>query len=378
MKLLLAWLSLAHHKTRTLAAVAGIAFCISLVFLQLGLYASVMRSALQIHEKLAYDVLLVSPEYLNLARTGWFPRQRLQQAADIPGVASAVPFYTGARQWRNPETRRHLRLLVMGFNTRDHVFNLPEIDAAQHELERPDVVFIDRRTRPEFGSQARGTVTEIGPRQVTVAGQYTIGTGFDFYGAAIVSDVNFSRLFEGISLDRVNLGLIRLNRDADSEASAATLRRALPADVRVLTRDQLTAQEQQYWAQETPTGMVFGLGVVLAVLVGVVILYQVLATDIAKHLPEYATLKALGYRDRFLRHVVLLKVLLLVLLAYLPALGLALVLYALIREAANLPVDMNVERAGAVLALSVLMASGTGLSCLRRLRAADPADLFGQ
>jgi putative ABC transport system permease protein len=124
--------------------------------------------------------------------------------------------------------------------------------------------------------------------------------------------------------------------------------------------------------------MVFGLGVVLAVVVGLVILYQVLATDVTRHLPEYATLKALGYRDRFLRHVVLLKVLLLVLLAYLPALGLALGLYALIREAANLPVDMNVERAGAVLALSVLMGSGTGLSCLRRLRAADPADLFGR
>ncbi|HEV3443831.1 MAG TPA: ABC transporter permease DevC [Gemmataceae bacterium] len=378
MKLLLAWLSLAHHKTRTLAAVAGIAFCISLVFLQLGLYASVMRSALQIHEKLDYDVLLVSPEYLNLARTGWFPRQRLRQAAALPGVASAVPFYTGARQWRNPETRRHLRLLVMGFNTRDHVFNLPEIDAARNELERPDVVFIDRRTRPEFGSQARGTVTEIGPRQMTVAGQYTIGTGFDFYGAAIVSDVNFSRLFEGISLDKVNLGLIRLNRDADPEACADALSRALPADVRVLTRAQLTAQEQQYWAQETPAGMVFGLGIVLAVVVGMVILYQVLATDIARHLPEYATLKALGYRDRFLRHVVLLKVLFLVLLAYLPALGLALGLYALIREAANLPVDMNVERAGAVLVLSILMGSGTGLSCLRRLRAADPADLFGR
>ena len=72
--------------------------------------------------------------------------------------------------------------------------------------------------------------------------------------------------------------------------------------MRVLTRAQLETQEQKYWAQETPAGLVFGLGVVLAVVVGIVILYQVLATDVTKHLPEYATLKALGYRDRFLRH----------------------------------------------------------------------------
>src|SRR5438132_7922608 len=116
MKLLLAWLSLVHNKTRTLAAVAGIAFCISLVFLQLGLYASVMRSAILIHQHLDYDLLLVSPEYLNLAKTGWFPRHRLLQAASMPGVSCAAPLYTGARQWRNPQTRRHLRLLVMGFN----------------------------------------------------------------------------------------------------------------------------------------------------------------------------------------------------------------------------------------------------------------------
>jgi putative ABC transport system permease protein len=376
MKLLLAWLSLVHNKTRTLAAVAGIAFCISLVFLQLGLYASVMRSAIMIHDHLDYDLLLVSPEYLNLARTGWFPRRRLLQASTVPGVASATPFYGGARQWRNPTTRRHLRLLVMGFNPRDHAFKLPEVEAACDKLQEPDVVLIDRLTRPEFGSQETGTVTEIGQRKVKIAGHYTLGTGFDFYGAVIVSDVNFSRLFDGSSLDNVNLGLLRLKPNADPDATAESLRRMLPADVRVLTRAQLVTQEQKYWAQETPAGLVFGLGVMLAVVVGIVILYQVLATDVTKHLPEYATLKALGYRDRFLRHVVLMKVLVLVLVAYLSAFGLAVGLYALIRAAANLPVNMSLERGAGVLLLTVIMGCATGLSSLRRLRAANPADLF--
>jgi putative ABC transport system permease protein len=188
--------------------------------------------------------------------------------------------------------------------------------------------------------------------------------------------VNFSRLFDGSSLDNVNLGLIRLKPNADPDATARSLQRLLPADVRVLTRAQLETQEQKYWAQETPAGLVFGLGVMLAVVVGMVILYQVLATDVTKHLPEYATLKALGYRDRFLRHVVLLKALVLVLVAYLPAFGLAVGLYALIRAAANLPVNMSLERGAGVLLLTVIMGCATGLSSLRRLRAANPADLF--
>ena len=122
--------------------------------------------------------------------------------------------------------------------------------------------------------------------------------------------------------------------------------------------------------------MLFTYGVVVAFCVGVVFVYQIISTDITNHLAEYATLKALGYRDRFLRQVVLLKVLLLVLVAYLPALGLAQALYALVREAANLPVDMDWQRAAAVFVLTLVMGSAAGLSCLRKLRAADPAALF--
>jgi putative ABC transport system permease protein len=376
MKFLLAWLSLVHNKARTLVAVAGITFSITLVFLELGLYGAVERAATMIHDRLDYDLLLVSPEYVYLARTGTLPRHRLRQAAAVTGVASVTPLYVGGKYWRNPLTRRHHRLLVMAFNPRGHAFNLPEVEDARRELEKPDVVLIDRLTRPEFGSQETGTVTEIDQRRVQIAGQYTLGTGFGFYGAVILSDQNFARLFEGYSLDNVSLGLVRVRQDADADAVAAALRGMLPADVRVLTRPELQAQEQRYWTQQTPTGLMFGFGAVLAAVVGLVILYQVLATDITKQLPEYAMLKALGYRDAFLRGVVLVKVHVLALVAYLPALGLALVLYAAIRDAARLPITMNAERAGGMLLLTVLMGSAAGLSCLRKLRTADPADLF--
>jgi putative ABC transport system permease protein len=329
-----------------------------------------------IQDRLTFDLVLVSPDYVFLSKTGTFPRRRLEQARAVPGVESACPFYVGIRPWRNRETGRHWRMFLMAFRTEDRVFADPEIAAQLPALDRPDTVLIDRQTHAEYGPQERGLVTELGRRNVEVVGRYTVGSGFLANGTVIMSDQNFARLLDGYPLEDVSLGLVTLRPGADRDRVARALREALPPDVRVMSRSEQAAHERRYWAVQSSVGLICGFGTAVSIVVGLVILYQVLATDLANHLPEYATLKALGYRDGDLARLVMLKVAVLGLLAYAPAVPVALLTYAVTRATARLPMFMTAPRLLTVLAIDLAMGALSARLALRKLRTADPADLY--
>ncbi len=126
----------------------------------------------------------------------------------------------------------------------------------------------------------------------------------------------------------------------------------------------------------TSVGVIFQMGVFVACIVGVIFVYQVIATDITDHFAQYATLRAIGYSPGYLSGVVLRQALALAVLGYVPGLLVALALYALGREEANLLMSMTWQRAVGVLLLSIAMCSFSGLLALRKVKAADPAELF--
>jgi putative ABC transport system permease protein len=368
--------TLLDNKVRTLVALAGILFAIVLIFMQLGFYGAIENSAIGILDHLEFDVVLVSPEYVNIGTTGTFPRSRLMQILGVPRVASACPLYTTRRYWRNVQTRLPCRMLVLGFNLSDRVFVMPEVHHQLRDLQDSDTVLIDRETRPSFGPHQPGLETELEAHRVRVVGEFTMGAGFVAYGTAITSDQNFCRFEQGSSLDAVNLGLVKLRRGTDAEQVATLLRGLLPADVRVLTRGQLESEEKHYWVSQTSSGLIFGMGTVLACVVGAVVLYQVLSSDVTRHLREYATLKAMGYSEKALTLVVVQKALVLTAPACVLALAGALVLYQLAGRAMHLALVMSPGRAVFVFVLSAGMAVASALFALRKLRFADPADLF--
>jgi putative ABC transport system permease protein len=375
-KLRIAWQSLVHNKVRAFVAIAGITFAIHLIFIQLGLYDAVLRTATLIQDRLDYDIVLVPSNYVFLAKTGSFPRRRIAQARAVPGVERAVPLYVGLKPWRNEASRQHWRMFILAFDPDDRVFRHPEIEAQLAALRQPDTVLLDRQTRPEFGSQEEGTVTELGHRKVRVVGQYTMGFGFLAFGAVLMSDQSFSRSFDGYPLQDVHLGLVKLKPDAGLSESANALRVALGPDVRVLTRAEQGVWEKEYWATQSSVGLINGFGAIVAVIVGIVILYQVLATDITNALPQFAMLKAIGYTNSSLAKIVLLKVCILGMLAYVPAVPAALAAYGVTRAEAKLPIVMTLGRLLVVLLLTLVMSAATGLFCMRKLKTADPADLY--
>lgn len=376
MQLRIAWQSLIHNKVRALVALTGITFAIILIFIQLGLYDAILDTGMLIPDRLDFDLVLVSPHYRFLGKTDSFPRRSLVAARAVPGVESAVPLYVGVKPWRNASSGKHWQTLVLGFDPDDHVFRLPEIAAQVAALKAPDTVLLDRDTRAEFGSREVGTVTELGQHKVRVVGRYTLGFGFLGLGAVVTSDQNFCRFFDGYPLQDVNVGLVKLKPDTNLSECAAAVRAAVGPDVRVMTRAELERSEKKYWATQSSVGLFNGFGAVVAVIVGIVILYQVLATDIVNHLPQFAMLKAVGYTDGSLARIVLFKGCLLGVLAYVPAVLASLAAYVAIREQAKLPIGMTIVRLLAVLLLTLIMSGVTGLFCLRKLKTADPADLY--
>jgi putative ABC transport system permease protein len=108
-----------------------------------------------------------------------------------------------------------------------------------------------------------------------------------------------------------------------------------------------------------------------------VIVYQILFADVSQHLREYATLKAMGYSNRFLSSVVLQEAAILSVLGYLPGLAITFGLYRATAEATRLPLELEGGRALLVLGLTLAMCGGAALIALRKVRSADPAEVFG-
>ena len=381
----IAWLQLWSEKLRLLVALFGVAFAVILIFVQLGFQEAMFGSSVRWHESLVYDIAMISPKMDFIVQPEAFPRRRMIQALGVPGVASVSPLYMGQGRWRNPKAPEETRsIYVVGFDPSDEVFTASGIQRYADLVRTPDVVVYDAFSRPEFGpipalfeaSGGEGFETEIANRRVRVAGIFELGTSFGIDANVVTSDLNFQRIFPHVSASQVNIGLIRLEPGADPESVRDRIIAAVPRDVLVLTREGFIRRERLYWQRSTPIGYVLGLGVAIGLSVGGIIVYQILFADVSDHLQEYATLKAMGYTNGFLSGVVLQEAVILAVLGFIPGIAITQIVYQTAGEATRLPLEMTVPRAAAVFGLTVLMCCVSAALAVRKVRSADPAEIF--
>ncbi|MEH2071879.1 MAG: ABC transporter permease DevC [Nostoc sp.] len=378
----LGWLQLSHEKGRFLVALSGIAFADVLIFMQLGFQNALFDSNTRLHTSMQGDIMLVSPQARNLANMSTFPRRRLYQAMDIPGVKSAEPMYISFIDWKNPQTHQHTAVLVMGFNPDRQMLDLPEVKRNLEAIKLPDTVLFDSASRGDYTEaiaqveQGKPVTTEIERRTITISGLFKVGASFIADGSLITSDQNYLRLFPRQQASSVSLGLIQLQPGYDPKQVAKNLKSYLGDDTKVLTKEEFIAFEKDYWQKNTPIGFIFSLGAMMGFLVGVIIVYQVLSTDVNAHTKEYATFKAMGYRNFYLLGVVFEEAVILAVLGFIPGAIVPLGLYHLTRNATNLPVYMTLARALTVLMLTMIMCMISGAIATRKLQSADPADMF--
>jgi putative ABC transport system permease protein len=385
MKTQLAWYNLVHNKVRTGVATAGVVFAIVLMFMQLGFLEAVKVSATVTYDVLDFDICLRSKDYLHLADARTIPRQRLIQATGVSGVERAAPFTVASSAWRNPQNGEQRAILCFGVVPEDPIFRDAEIQRRVRSLlVRPDVLLVDTKTRREygprdgrcFGPRDRGALVELSGVAVGIAGDYTCGAGLSSGGAAIMSERCLQQITPTVAHDRVSLGLIKIVPGENPREVADRLNDVLYDDVDVLTRQEVIGSELVHWVSETNYGLIFQTGVLVSLIVGMAIVYQVLGSDVASLLPEYATLKAMGYGNRYLTTVILQEALALALLGFASGVVISELLYGVTSAGAQIPVRMTWQNMGLVLVLSVVMCACSGLAALRKAFQADPADLF--
>lgn len=378
----IAWLQLRKEPRRLAAAVSGILFAVILMLVQLGFESALFESSVRLLSHLDADLVMYSSTFRAMNVPSFFTERRLYQVMADEGVASVAPVYIGTLMWRNPDSKQLSRIFMVGFEPRKRVLDLNEVNAQMVRTEAPGVVLFDRRSRPEFGDVPRWlgergvVVTEASGVRTEVRGVFTLGTSFLADGTILTSDVNFVRLLSWRQHGLPDLGLIKVKPGVDRAAVLARLTAALPSDVVVATRERLMQKEQEFWAQNTPIGFVFRLGLVMAMVVGTIIVYQILYTDVTSHLSEYATLKAIGHGDGYLFSIVLWESLILSVLGFLPGLALSQVVYGIARDATQLPLQFSGLRSAIVYGLTAVMCLASGALAMRRLRDADPADVF--
>ncbi|MGH1393427.1 MAG: ABC transporter permease DevC [Trichormus sp.] len=388
-KIPLAWLQLAQQKVRFLVAVAGIAFIVLLMFVQLGFQDALYSSATALHQSLKGDLFLVSSQYKSLTSNQSFSRTRLYQVLGFDGVESISTMYLQFAKLKNPATGEKYSIYVMGFDPGKSILNIPEIEQNLDKLKIPDIMLFDRDSRPEFGPIAANfdkgidQTIEIfpfdGPRgyKVRVGGLFSLGPSFGVDGNLIVSDATFLRINPNSRpVEKIDIGIITLNPNANQEQVLANLRANLPNDVRIFTRQGFIDFEKQYWSARTPIGFILNLMLTMASVVGVVIVYQILYSNIATQFIAYATLKAIGYPNSYLLNVVFQQAIILALLAYIPGFLVSVALYNFAMEATKLPIMMTANNALIVFVSAVLMCITSGALAINKLRSADPADIF--
>jgi putative ABC transport system permease protein len=381
----LAWFNLTYKRQRLLTALAGVSFAVLLMFIFKGFENALYDSQIQFLKVLNGDIIMVNRIKTNMFVPEKFAQRRLYQAEAFAGVEAAYPFYTTTANWKNPDTKRIRPLRVLAFNLNDPALMLPEVLQQRSALQMPRTALIDLKSRPEVGSLLPGTVTEVAEQKVELVGTFTLGSDFaSGNGNVIMSDQNFLRYFSNLgpdedsrSLNTVDVGLIKVSSGADVPTLVKTLTEALPKDVLIFSREDFIERELTYWKENTNIGFVFSLLTIMGFLVGVIIVYQILYTDVAEHWAEYATLKAMGYSNFFLLRVVLQQAVFMGVLGFVPGFIMSLGLYNLAADSTGLLMQMTPPRALATLVATVVMCLISGAIAVRKVQSTDPAEVFG-
>ena len=384
----LPWLQLIKQKVRFFVALAGIAFISVLMFMQIGFQDALYSSATQVHNHLRGDLFLISSQYKSLTSTQSFPRSRLYQILGFNGIESVEPLYVQFAKLKNPINGRKYPIYILGFDPVKSIFKLPEVDQNFQLLKIPDQVFFDRAARPEFGPIAEyfqknqpigmeifSYLGTIGYK-VKVSGLFTLGPSFGVDGNLIVSSSTFFNIFPEHRSNQIDIGLIHLKPNVNPQTILTTLSNSLPKDVTVMTRQEFIDFEKSYWTLRTPIGFVFNLMVMMGFVVGVIVVYQILYSNISTHIVQFATLKAMGFRNKYLLNVVFQQAVILAILGYIPGFAISLGLYDIAKNATKLPIVMDLNKGLLVFISVIVMCLTSGFFSTNKLRKVDPAEIF--
>jgi len=376
----LAWRNLLANKPRLLRSSGGIGFAVLLMLMQLGFERAFFNASLEVIRLLDGDIFLQRASKYRFATRDPFAARDLETARAVAGVASAWPLYAAWHElfWRNPADGKDFLVRVFAFDPDHPILPLPELDANLKELSDLDTAIVDRGARRFLGMDPQPSAAELSGSKVKIIGSFALGPDFENDGTVVVGDRTFAKLLpnpRGGAPD-VELGVIKLTPGSDSLTMQRAIAAVVPTGVAVLTKAQLLELERKFQADVSSAGPIFVMGTLVGFIVGMLIAYQIIYTDVSEQQPQYATMKAMGYRTRYLVQVVLEQATLSALAGWVPAVLVSILLFRIIGGVALLPLHMSVELALVSLLLTLSMCLISAVLAVRRVVSADPAEVF--
>ena len=381
----LAWLQLKRQPIRYLVAVTGIGFAALLMYMQLGFQSGLLDSATTFYEALDADLILISPATLNSGNFQQFPQSLLFNALGVEGVKQTIPLYVANVNVQKLGGVKPTSLRLIGYDPDAQVLKLPDVLAQAGVLKTPNYVLFDtlgnRNTGPIAAAvQSNGQqelILSDFSKTFRVMGLFRLGSTFAADSNLISSDTTAIQLaYRQINEGEISMGLIRLDPAANAARVQRFLRQQYGRELQVLTKAELIAQERDYWNTASSFGVIFGFGTIMGLLVGGVVVYQVLYTDVSDHLKEYATLKAMGFADQFILTIVIQEAFLLGVSSFIPATLISTGMYAFLTSASGIRIQMTPDKTGLVGALTLGICAASAAIAIRKLRDADPASVF--
>jgi len=379
----LAWKNLTHDRKRLALAVGGIGFAVLLMFMQLGFRGALFDSTLALPRRFDADIVLTHAHRYTLTVRQKFPRRYLDVAQGSTTVASAQPLYfeSNLSNWKLPGQPVGPPIRVLGFDPKRQPLLIADVKAQADKLMQADAVLFDRMSKEDFGDMRIGGAAELNGRRVRVVGDYALGTDFADDGTILCSEHTFNAVFYPYltgnqGLAEADFGLIRLHDGADLATARDEIDALVPPDVQVMTKQQFLDKEFEFWNTATPIGYIFALGTVMGFIVGMIICYQILFSDISDHMREFATLKAMGYRPQYFVSLVLQEALWLSIFGFVPGFIASIALYEIVTAATGLQVTMSAARIVGVVLLTATMCVISGALTMRKVVTSDPAELF--
>lgn len=378
----LAWKQLFYERSKTLTALLGVMFACVLVFMQLGFRDSLFRSAANLPRHLRGDIFVMHQQNNAIWQGYPFSKSHLARLYGHPAVDRVSSVLMSPGRWKNPVTKDIHTVLVLGINPHEHVIEGLDPSKCSSLLNQRHTIIFDALSKPEFGpigellKTQNNIPVEINDRQARVVSTWNMGASFAATGNAVTSCANFYHLFPSTPDDITHIGVLKLKAGYPITQVQRELEELLSPTVRLLQYEELIQHEENYWRRRTSIGFTFGMGVVIGLIVGMVIVYQILFTDVKNRIAEYATLRAMGYSQRYLSYVVIASALWLAVLGFLPGVLAARGLYYLTESVTRLPMVLPMSTIFSVWLLIFGMCALSGLLAVRQLKNTDPAGLF--
>jgi putative ABC transport system permease protein len=364
---------LLHNRLRLLIASASVAMGVIIIFVELGLLLGMLDAESIIANLVRGDLLIMNIARVNLHRWDKIDLVRLEQAAAISGVARVTPVYEDHVGLRNPADKRVRRIILYAFPPDDIPFKLDNPAAVTHALKISHGFLYDRLSRPIFGQFGVGDDIQIDTVPMRVDGYVSIGADIVNDGNILMSEGDWvARLPDSKPI----MGLIHLKPGASLESVRQHILQNLPPDVTVLTPQEAAKRETAYTLRTAPVGLLFVIGMFAGLVIGTINCYQVLYNEITDHLRQFATLKAMGFSNYFLRRIILGQAVILSAAGFSTGLMFAWLADRYIASQSMLPIRIGLGSGVIVCCLTLAMCVTAGLIAIRRVAVADPAALY--